>query len=95
MIQYRIVTDARADRDVESAYDWYEAERPGLGLEFLTELRSAYDRIVNSPFGYQVVALGVRRALLRRFPYGVYYDIEGDVMHGSRDPSRWQRRSGL
>lgn len=98
MTHFRIVTDARADQDVESAHDWYEDERPGLGLEFLTELRAAYDRIVDRPFGYQVVAIGVRRARLRRFPYGVYYVVEGDVisvvavMHLSRDPAEWQRR---
>ena len=98
MTPYRIVTSFVADRDIEAAIVWYERERPGLGLEFAAELRSAYDRVINSPFGYQVLGLGVRRALVRRFPYVVYFVIEGNVveviavLHTSRDPLEWQRR---
>jgi plasmid stabilization system protein ParE len=39
-----------------------------------------------------------RRALLSRFPFGVYYRLEGGeavivaIMHGSRNPRRWQTR---
>ncbi len=68
------------------------------GLEFLEELRAAYTRIITRPLGYQDVGLGTRRALLRRFPYAVYYVIGNDVivvlavLHASRDPAEWQRR---
>jgi plasmid stabilization system protein ParE len=101
LTQYRIVTDPSADRDVEAAATWYEYERSGLGLEFLDEVRSAYDRVVNSPFGYQVLRFGVRRALVRRFPYIVYFIIEDNVveviavLHTSRNPAEWQRRREL
>jgi hypothetical protein len=42
---------------------------PGLGLEFLDELCSAYNRIAQGPLKYQDLRSGIRRALLRRFPY--------------------------
>jgi plasmid stabilization system protein ParE len=51
-------------------------------------------------FGYQDLRLGIRRALLRRFPYAVYFAVDGDVvvviavLHASRDPAEWQRRRG-
>jgi putative addiction module component (TIGR02574 family) len=76
----RIVTAPAADHDIEVAISWYEHERPGLDLEFVGELRSAYDRVVGSPFGYQVLGLGGRRSLVRRFPYIVYFIIEGNVI---------------
>jgi plasmid stabilization system protein ParE len=96
---YRLVSDPRADLDIEGTFDWYEREQPGLGLDFLTELRATYDRIIKGPLKYQELRSGIRRALFRRFPYAVYFAVEGQVivvlavLHASRDPAEWQRRS--
>ena len=100
MTEYRLISEPPADFDVEAAFEWYENERSGLGLEFLDELRAAYNRIADSPLKYQELRGGIRRALLRRFPYAVYFAIEGDVvivvavLHASRDPAQWQRLRG-
>jgi len=97
---YRLVSEPRADLDIEAAFRWYEKEQLGLGGEFLHELRATYDRIVEGPFKYQHLRSGVRRALVRRFPYAVYFAVEEPVivvltvLHASRDPAEWQRRTG-
>ena len=99
MIEYRLVSEPSVDLDVEAAYEWYENERAGLGIEFLDELRATYNRIADGPLKYQELRGGIRRALLRHFPYAVYFAIDGDivvvvaVLHASRDPAKWQRRS--
>jgi len=96
--EYRLVAEPRADLDVAAAYQWYESERAGLGLQFLDQLSTAYDRIVADPLRYRDLEAGIRRALLRRFPYAVYFAVESDVvvvlavLHVSRDPAEWQRR---
>lgn len=93
-----MVSEPSVDLDVEAAFEWYENEQPGLGMEFLDELRAIYNRIADGPLKYQELRGGIRRALLRRFPYAVYFAIEGDivivvaVLHASRDPAEWQRR---
>jgi toxin ParE1/3/4 len=98
LTEYGLLSEPRADLDVEAAFAWYENERLGLGLEFLDELRAAYHRITNGPFGYPDVRSGIRRALLRRLPYAVYFAIDEEivlviaVLHVSRDPAEWQRR---
>jgi len=98
VIEYRLVSEPSVDLDVEAAFEWYENEQPGLGMEFLDELRAIYNRIADGPLKYQELRGGIRRALLRRFPYAVYFAIEGDivivvaVLHASRDPAEWQRR---
>jgi toxin ParE1/3/4 len=95
---YRLVAQPRADLDVVAAYQWYESERAGLGMEFLDQLSAAYDRIAEDPLRYQDLESGIRRVLLRRFPYAVCFAIESDlvvvlaVLHVSRDPVEWQRR---
>ena len=100
MIEYRLISEPPADLDVEAAFEWYENERSGLGLEFLDELRASYNRIADGPLKYEELRGGIRRALLRRFPYAVYFAIEGGivvvvaVLHASRDPAEWQHRRG-
>jgi plasmid stabilization system protein ParE len=98
VIEYRLVSEPQADLEIEATFHWYENEHPGLGLDFLDELRATYDRIVRGPLKYQELKSTIRRALVRRFPYAVYFAVEGDfivvlaVLHASRDPVEWQRR---
>jgi plasmid stabilization system protein ParE len=98
--EYRLVAGPRVDLDVAAAYQWYENEEPGLGVEFLDQLLATYDLIARGPLQYQALRSGIRRALLRRFPYAVYFAAEGHlvvvlaVLHASRDPAEWQRRGG-
>jgi len=97
---HRLVAGFRADLDVEGAFEWYERQQSDLGLEFLDELRGSYDRIAENPFKYQELRSGIRRALLRRFPYAVYFAVEDQVaiilavLHVGRDPVEWQGRRG-
>lgn len=53
MIRYAIEAEPAVEADVEAAFDWFEREEPGLGFEFLEELRAAYHQILDHPFGYQ------------------------------------------
>ncbi|MFQ5632611.1 MAG: hypothetical protein ACE5I1_27905 [bacterium] len=47
---------------------------------------------------YLKVYKHVRRALLRRFPFGIFYFLDKSsiiviaVYHGKRDPKSWQSR---
>ncbi|MBI2298209.1 MAG: type II toxin-antitoxin system RelE/ParE family toxin [Armatimonadetes bacterium] len=100
MSRCAVVVEPAAEQDVESAVDWYEAQRGGLSHDFLDPLRAAIDRIAEQPLVYQDLRAGVRRVLLRRFPYCVYFAVEGEavvvlaVLHAGRDPEEWQRRRG-
>ena len=88
-----------AAADVEDAYRWYEAQRPGLGEEFLAAVRTVIESMPANPELFPVVHRQTHRALLRRFPYGLYYRIVDDqivvvaCMHGRRNPRRWQSRN--
>jgi plasmid stabilization system protein ParE len=96
--RYHLLSDVASDADVEAAFEWYESEQSGLGLEFLDEVRAAYTRILEGPLKYQELRSGIRRALTRRFPYGIYFSVEGEliiviaVIDTARDPAEWQFR---
>jgi hypothetical protein len=80
------------------AVDYYEERRKGLGRDFATEVYSAIERIAVCPKAWTAVENGIRRCLVRRFPYGVIYSERGDkiyilaVMHLRRNPDYWKHR---
>ncbi|MEP7011018.1 MAG: type II toxin-antitoxin system RelE/ParE family toxin [Acidobacteriota bacterium] len=88
----------RASTDVQKAYRWYEEQRPGLGEDFLTGLKQAEDLAAALPLACPRVHRNTRRALLRRFPYGLYFRLGDNELivvacyHASRDPEGWRRR---
>lgn len=88
-----------AEADIEDAATWYDRQRKGLGQEFLDDVLVAVDTISENPNIYPVVYRQTRRAVVRRFPFGIFYRVdEGSVvvpavMHGSRHPRRWKKRT--
>lgn len=88
-----------AEVDLADAAIWYEQQRAGLGQEFLDQAQSVLDSLPEHPNLYPVVHKTIRRALLGRFPFGVFYSVESEfilvyaVMHARRHPRRWQGRT--
>ena len=96
---YQLTVSDRATQEIGEAYEWYQEQRPGLGVEFLEALDVQYQSILRSPRLYTQTQRGIRRALLPRFPYGVFYAAMGEiisvlaVVRTSRSPRQWPRRS--
>lgn len=88
-----------AEQEYSEAIDYYEEREPGLGLEFAAEVVSVVERILAHPVAWPVVQPGMRRALLRRYPYGVVYAVSNEsililaVMHLHRSPGYWLPRT--
>ncbi len=87
-----------AEAKLNAAIDWYEERQPGLGLDLAAEAQAAIERAVQLPDAWSELALGIRRVLPHRFPYGVLYAQAGTtlhvlaVMHLARQPVYWQGR---
>jgi plasmid stabilization system protein ParE len=85
---------ARAKDDLFLAFQWYEAQRRGLGLEFLACVEAAIETIQQMPKLYAEHHLHFRRALVRRFPFSIFYTIEESeivlqaVFDNRQDPAR-------
>ena len=95
---YRLVVRRQAKADIREAARWYERQRVGLGRAFVQQVNALLDRVRLNPMQYQIVHREVRQAIPRRFPYGVFYRIDGSevvvfaVVDLHRDPSIWQDR---
>ena len=87
-----------AENDLEEAFHWYERRRHRLGHELLDAVDECFLRVVGNPLAFQKVHRSVRRALVRRFPYCVYFvDNEPEVvvlavLHGRQSATHWQER---
>lgn len=87
-----------AERELNEAVEYYEDVESALGYVLSVEIYSAIQRAVAYPRAWPVLDGDVRRALVRRFPYGVLYSEEEDtllviaVMNLHREPGYWRER---
>ncbi len=93
-MSYEVQIRRAAELDMAEAQVWYETQRAGLGAEFRSEVSSVIDRLAANPHIYQIVHRDIRRAIVRRFPYLVWYRVTAETVivlgctYGGRDPER-------
>jgi toxin ParE1/3/4 len=97
-MSYGIIVRPEAAREVQEAFDWYEEKSEGLGLEFLRAADACVAGIRRNPLASPAMYQDIRRALLRRFPYALFYIVKEEQVivlacfHVKRDPIDWMRR---
>jgi len=64
-----------ADDELNEAADYYEDKKEGLGLEFVEEVYSTIQRMVDFPLAWSKLSERSRRCITNRFPYQVAYQI--------------------
>ena len=96
MRAYRLLPQAILD--LETGISFYDTEYPGLGVEFAIEVRQLCRLIAQTPASGFKFRSGVRRRILRRFPYSILYTVDRTevlivaIAHQSRRPGYWSRR---
>ena len=95
---FTLIVRPEAEEDIEDSALWYERRQQGLGARFLYEVDQLQNRIVDAPLQFPQIEKGVRRGLLRHFPYGTYFTNDADrivilaVLHLRRHPDTWRHR---
>ena len=98
-MRYVLTIRLEAELDIVEAYGYYENCRVGIGMDFVLCVEEALERITRNPMHYEEVHKGVRRAITRRYPYGIFYVVVESnimviaVMNNARATSRWQGRA--
>ena len=77
---YTLRFHPEVEGDVIAGYAWYEEKSAGLGKEFLRMFYAFAAEIPRNPLRYPKVHRQIRRRLLRRFPYAIYFNIKGDAV---------------
>jgi plasmid stabilization system protein ParE len=94
-IPFRLLSPAI--RELHFAARYYEQQVPGLGHDFLAEVRATLQRIIQWPEAWQPLDAEIRRCRTQRFPYGIIYTVENggvlvlSVMHLHRHPDSWRK----
>lgn len=95
---YKVEVRGAAELDVAEAMNWYDQQSSGLGEAFLEDFAQVLKRLSESPLIYQVIYRGSRRAQLLRFPYLVWFRVQGRLvtvlacLRGSDNPATMRRR---
>jgi len=84
-----------AKLEIDNAYEYYNLQQDKLGDKFKNDVKKSIDTIRNFPKLYPIVESNIRRNILHRFPYSIYYALEKEkiiilaVAHQSRKPFYW------
>lgn len=96
MIEYRILSVAEEEAAEASAF--YDDASPGIGIEFLKDLRHAINRLSQYPYLGTPMDDELRGLVMPRFPFKVIYYVDLEcivivsVAHQSRRPDYWRDR---
>ena len=98
MTARRLEIHPAAEAEARAARAWYADRSPAAGRSFLAELEQAVTSVLESPERWPEDDLGLRRFLLRRYPFAVIYRVRGEVVqvvavaHGRRRAGYWRSR---
>ena len=99
MSSFRLIINPFAELDLQVAYEWYDLKKEGLGKEFLKEVDKTFNGILQNPRQFGTIKKQIRMAVVKRFPFGVFYIVRADVInifavfHFSRNPKTWTKRA--
>ena len=95
----RLEFHPEAELELIEAAVYYDKQAPGLGERFEFEIRYATDLLLDQPEIGLLVDPDLRKFILTRFPFTLYYSVTADVLrieavaHQSRRPGYWKSRA--
>ncbi len=97
-MDYELIIRPEARTELLDTFQWYQEQRSGLGFDFKLCVDEVFSKLHKHPSIYKKVYNDIRRAVTRRFPFGIFYIIKNDnviilaVLHARRDPTNWKNR---
>jgi len=99
-LSYKVSLSNDAENDIDCSFMWYEIQKPKLGYDLIKSIDKKLETVSRNPFAYPIVYKNIRRTLIKRFPFCIYYDVDNEikgvrviaVFHNSRNPLVWKKR---
>src|SRR5690348_3005905 len=94
----RVILSPDAKADISSAIEWYHLADPNLASRFEKAIFKTLRQIRQFPYRFQIINGAIRQALLKRFPYAIYYSLGSGkvtvtaVLHQRRSDTVWRTR---
>lgn len=97
MTDYVVEIAPQAEREIVEAIGWYKTKSVSAADTFKSIVFDAVELISHSPLSWAKVSdLGVRKFVLPRYPYSLFFNVHGDIVivlalaHHRRAPQRWE-----
>jgi len=94
-MNHSISISSRAQKEITEAFLWYEQQRSGLGTQLMLLLEKKFELLQQNPSQYPAVYKTIRRSLIKKFPYSIFYIVDGNTVvviaffHIKRKPIQW------
>ncbi len=98
MKTYKLIINPFAEIEIKETRNWYNLQKDNLGEEYLQEIKKTAIRIQGNPFQFPVIKKKIRKVVVSRFPFSIYFYIDEltinvfAVFHTSRNPMIWKQR---
>jgi plasmid stabilization system protein ParE len=97
-VPYPIRVRPQVEGEIVEAMAWYHLRSEQLDLAFYRAYADVLSVISETPELYRKIYGEVRRVIMRRFPYAVFYVFDGSevvvlsCLHEKRSPDLWPDR---
>lgn len=94
-MKYRVSISEIADLQIEEFELYLESQKPGLADRFTDRLFELFQKLEENPHTWQKINAEIRRAILKGFPYNIFYEIIDSkviilaIIHQAADPGKW------
>jgi len=78
-MSYKVSILSEAEADIDNAYIWYESKQINLGNIFFKIVADSVNSISRNPVGSEEIYKGIRRFIIKKFPYGIYYKVNFEL----------------
>ena len=95
---FTVEVSDEAEIDFEKSYGYYFEENPKVAEAFFRRINVSFKDITQNPFTFPVAYKNVRKCVVKKFPFVIYYQIVNSIIkviaifHTSRNPEKWNER---
>ena len=97
--KFSIEISDEAEIDFDKSYEYYFEDNPKVADTFFKKINISLEDIKQDPFTFPIVYKEVRKYLVHKFPFIIYYQIVNStikviaIFHTSRNPEIWNERT--
>jgi plasmid stabilization system protein ParE len=77
-MNYCVILSPDAEENIRAVIRWYLDIQLELSFRFRRETQAVLRRVGQNPFQFPLTNKLTRKALLRRFPYTIYFTFDGE-----------------
>lgn len=75
MSENKVIVLPKAQKEFQTAYDWYEEQKDGLGDKFILEIELSLSLIQKNPNHYPTKNNPLKEFVVKKYPFIITYKV--------------------